>query len=334
MYGKRWIALGVAAALFLVSIAAGIIGNGSEENEMASGVGSFLGVSGEKFHENILEEGDGTGKIAVIHLSGVIQSEPSGGLLAAGYDHQLLLEQFDHAAEDSDVHGIILRVNTPGGGVVESDEIHDKVLEVQEEFGKPVYVSMAGTAASGGYYVAAPAEKIMANAQTLTGSLGVIMQSINYGELAEEWGVKTEVIKSGEFKDIMSSTRDMTDAERDILQALVDEAYEQFVDVIENGRDLDRDEVYELADGRVYTGSQALDLGLIDGVGHLDDTIEELIADIGRGQLSVVEYEADLGFPSFLGVAIQEMISNQQLSEVKGFLQQNQGPQLKFLYTD
>lgn len=333
MYGKRWIALGVAAALFLVSIAAGLTG-GSDRTDVASGVGGFFGGSGERFHENVLEEGDGAGKVAVIHLSGVIQSEATGGLLTAGYDHKLLLEQFDHAAEDSEVHGIILRVDTPGGGVVESDEIHDKVVEVQEDYGKPVYVSMAGTAASGGYYVAAPAEKIMANPQTLTGSLGVIMQSINVSELAEEWGVRSEVIKSGEFKDIMSSTRDMTDDERDILQALVDDAYEQFVDVIETGRGFDREEVYELADGRIYTGSQALERGLIDDLGHLDDTIDDLIEDIGRGQLRVVEYEADLGFPSLLGMTLQEMVSNQQLTEVKGWLQQNQGPQLKYLYTD
>lgn len=329
MNGKRWIALGIAVALFLVSVTTSFL-----RMDLSSDVENVFGGSMERFQENILEQGDASGKIAVIHLDGVIQSGTSGGLLGGGYDHDLLLEQLDHAAEDPQVHGVILRVNTPGGGVVESDEIHDKVVELQEEYGKPVYASMGSMAASGGYYVSAPAEKIMANPQTLTGSLGVIMQSINVSELAEEWGIRSEVIKSGEFKDIMSSTREMTDNEREILQELVDDAYEQFVDVIENGRDFNREEVYNLADGRIYTGSQALEVGLIDGLGHLDDTIDELMEDMGRGNVTVVEYKAGFGFPALLGSTLQEMVSNQQLTEVKGWLQQNQGPQLMYLYTN
>jgi len=330
MNSKRWIAVGIAATLFLGSLAANTL-----TTDVSSSMGSFLDGGGEAFDEKIIEEGTaGQGKVAVIHLRGAIQSDAGGGLFAGGYDHDLFLDQLDHAANDPNVHGVILRINTPGGGVVESDEIHDKVKEIQEDFRKKVYVSMGSMAASGGYYVSAPADQIYANSQTITGSLGVIMQSINVAELAEEWGVSTEVIKSGPYKDIMSQTREMTDDERNILQSLVDDSYNRFVDVIEAGRDLDRDRVIELADGRIYTGAQALDEGLIDGLGHLDDVIDHMKEDLGRGNVSVVEYETNIGFSSILGVSLKQLIENQRLTDVKGWLQQNHGPQLMYLYTE
>ncbi|SES35596.1 signal peptide peptidase SppA [Salipaludibacillus aurantiacus] len=328
MNTKRWIALAIAAVLFVASLAVSAF-----QTDVASTMDGFFGGT-ERFQERVLEEGADRGKVAVVHIDGVIQSDPSGGLFAAGYDHELLLDQLDHAAEDPDVHGVVLRVNTPGGGVVESDEIHDKVVQLQEDYRKPVFVSMGSMAASGGYYVSAPAEQIYANPQTITGSLGVIMQSINVSELAEELGIESNVIKSGPYKDIMSSTREMTDDEREILQDLVDDAYEQFVNVIENGRVFDRDDVYELADGRIYTGSQAMEAGLIDGLGHMEDVIYSLKDDLGRGDLTVVEYEANVGFPSLIGATVQEVFQNQQLTEVKSWMRQNQGPRLMYLYTD
>ncbi|WP_416151500.1 signal peptide peptidase SppA [Salipaludibacillus sp. HK11] len=330
MNTKRWYAVVAVGILFLLSSAVSLF-----STDVSTTLENFFSGIDEDFHENVIEEGsEQLGKVAVIHLNGVMTDDVGGGLFSGGYDHSLLLDQLEHAGEDPDVHGVILRVNTPGGGVVESDEIHDKVKKVQEEYGKKVYVSMGSMAASGGYYVAAPAEKIYANSQTLTGSLGVIMQSINVSELAEEWGISTEVIKSGTYKDIMSQTREMTDDEREILQSLVDDSYERFVDVIEDGRDLDRNRVLELADGRIYTGSQALDEGLIDGVGHLDDVIDTMKVDLGRGDVRVVEYGTNLGFGSLLGGTAQQLVENQRLSEVKGWLQQNQGPQLMYLYTD
>ncbi|MCE7793340.1 signal peptide peptidase SppA [Salipaludibacillus sp. CUR1] len=328
MNTKRWIALGIAAVLFVASLAVSAF-----QTDVASTMDGFFGGT-ERFQERVLEEGTDRGKVAVVHIDGVIQSDPSGGLFAAGYDHELLLDQLDHAAEDPDVHGVVLRVNTPGGGVVESDEIHDKIVQIQEDYRKPVFVSMGSMAASGGYYVSAPAEQIYANPQTITGSLGVIMQSINVSELAEELGIESNVIKSGQYKDIMSSTREMTDDEREILQDLVDDAYEQFVNVIENGREFDRDAVYELADGRIYTGSQAMEAGLIDGLGHMEDVYNSLKDNLGRGDLTVVEYEANVGFPSLIGATVQEVFQNQQLTEVKSWMRQNQGPRLMYLYTD
>lgn len=329
MNKKRWLALGIAGALFIASI-----GMSAFQTNMADTVDGFLEGIGEPFQETVIQQGTDPGKVAVINIDGVIMDDGGGGLLGGGYNHQMLLDQLAHAAEDPDVHGVVLRVNTPGGGVVESDEIHHKITQLQEDYRKQVYVSMGGMAASGGYYISAPAEQIYANPQTITGSLGVIMQSLNVSELAEEWGIEQNVIKSGEFKDIMSATREMTDAERDLLQELVDDAHSQFVDVIEEGRDLSRDEVTSLADGRIFTGSQAYEAGLVDGLGHQEDVVAELLEDLGRGNLDVVEYEAHFGFPALLGSTAQQLIESGSLNDLTSWVRQNQGARLLYLYSD
>ncbi|MBU9721117.1 MULTISPECIES: signal peptide peptidase SppA [Bacillaceae] len=332
MSTKRWLAVLVAAALFLTSSAVTLF-----SSIFSTSLDELFSLPDQAFEENVIERGNGRGKIAVIHLNGVITSggDAPSLLQAGGYNHENFLGQLDAAAEDGDVHGIIIRVNTPGGGVVESHEIHDKIVDIRETYRKNVYISMGSMAASGGYYIAAPADKIYANPQTLTGSIGVIMESINFSELANELGIHSEVIKSGPYKDIMSSTREMTDDEREILQELIDDSYEQFVDVIEAGRELTRNEVYELADGRIYNGNQALESGLIDGTGHLQDVIDVLKEDIGRGDLDVIEYKANMGFPSLFSFAADRVFKNDAaLYDIKELMRQNHGPQLLYLYTN
>lgn len=333
MNTKRWLAVLAAAVLFLAGSAVSLI-----TTVFSTNFEDLFSVPEQGFEEKVIESGNGQGKIAVIHLNGVIQSDYDAPSLlqSAGYNHRTFLKKLDNAAEDPNVHGVVIRVNTPGGGVVESQEIHDMIVDIQDDYSKPVYISMGSMAASGGYYIAAPAEKIYANPQTLTGSIGVIMQSINIAELAEDLGIHEEVIKSGPYKDIMSVTREMTDDEREILQELIDESYELFVDVIDNGREnLSRDEVYELADGRIYSGSQALDAGLIDGLGHFEDVLDEIREDIGRGDLDVVEYESHFGLPSLFSVTARNVFSDQlEIIGIKEWMQQNQGPQLLYLYTN
>ncbi|QKS72061.1 signal peptide peptidase SppA [Paenalkalicoccus suaedae] len=327
MNGKRWIALIAAASLLLFSSAISFFQAG-----LGSNMEEFFASTTDPVNERVIEPGTGRDKIAVLSLDGIIQGG-AAGLFGGGYDHQLFLSQLDHAANDPNVSGVVLRVNTPGGGVVESDEIHRKIVELQEDFGKPVYVAMGSQAASGGYYVSAPAEAIYANPQTITGSLGVIMSSINFSGLAEDLGIEEQVIKSGPYKDIMSATREMTDDEREILQSIVDDAYGQFVDVIDSGRDnLSREQVLELADGRIYTGSQAAENGLIDGVGDTTDVIEALKENLGQPDITVVEYEPGLGFGSLLGSTL-DGVFNQQ-AQLTDFLNQHQGPKLMYLYTD
>jgi protease-4 len=168
----------------------------------------------------------------------------------------------------------VLEVNSPGGGVTASDEMHQSILDFREQTGLPVVVSMGDVAASGGYYISTAADRIVANETTLTGSLGVIFTLTDFSELADRYGVEQEVVKSGEFKDMGSSFRDLTPEERDILQSIVDESYDEFVGVIVEGRGLPEERVREIADGRVYSGEQAKELGLVDSFGGLDEAAE------------------------------------------------------------
>ena len=150
------------------------------------------------------------------------------------------MNQLNEIYEDETVKGVVLTVNSPGGGVVESADIYDGIRAIQEEMEIPVYVSMGGMAASGGYYVSAPAEKIFVNRETITGSIGVIMESMNYSKLAEKYGIDFNTIKTGPYKDIMSGSREMTDEERNMLQEMINDSYERFVEIIAEGREYDR----------------------------------------------------------------------------------------------
>ncbi|SDK05023.1 signal peptide peptidase SppA [Sediminibacillus albus] len=330
MNGKRWLALGIAAGLFLVSIGFQFVSSLASTN-----LDGVFSQKEEMFDETVLEEGSGNSKIAVLNLEGVIQDTGSGSLLnTSGYDHQHFLKMIEKAGEDNSVDGIILRVNTPGGGVVESAEIHDKIVEIQEEKDKPVYVSMGNTAASGGYYVSAPAEKIVANSATLTGSIGVIMESINYAELADEYGIDFNTIKSGKYKDIMSGSREMTDEEEEILQTMVDELYGEFVQVIVEGRGMEEDRVRELGDGRVYTGKQALENQLIDDLGTLDDTIAMMEEDYDLDGAQVIQYRAGFNFDQFLGMTAQNLFgSNLELVGIQELIRESDGPRAMYLYS-
>src|SRR5690625_1285100 len=269
MNTKRWLAIVVAVVLLFVSIGFKFAMN------VASGFfEAFADLDEHYFEEEVLVDGDLGKRIAVLNLEGVIQDIELSMFLSQGYDHKQFLKMIEHAGEDPTVEAIVLKVNSPGGAVGETAEIHRKLVELKETYDKPIYVSMGATAASGGYYVAAPSDKIFAEPSTITGSIGVIMESINYSELAEDYGVHFNTIKSGKHKDIMSPNREMTTEERDILQSMIDEMYNDFVQVIVDGRDMDEAKVREVGDGRVYTGRQAKEVGLIDEVGTFDRSEE------------------------------------------------------------
>ena len=182
-----------------------------------------------------------------------------------------IIDQIEDFKDDGSVKAIVLRINSPGGGVGPSQEIYDEVKAAAGV--KPVVVSMGAVAASGGYYIAAPAQCILANPGTITGSIGVIMQFTNVEDLLDKIGLKNEVVKSGLHKDIGSPVRPMSDADRKILQSLIDDVYDQFVQAVAESRQMDLEKVRELADGRIYTGRQALQAGLVDELGGFQDAI-------------------------------------------------------------
>lgn len=336
MNGKRWAALGIAAGLFIASTVINLLSTFAF-SDAENAFEDMFSVSEEMFAEEIIEEGDMLSKIAVLSIDGVIQDtgDAESFFQSPLYNHRAFMEQLDYVKESDDVKAVILRVNSPGGGVVESAEIHDKIKEIQKETKKPVYVSMGSMAASGGYYVSAPADKIFASPETLTGSLGVIMQGVNYAGLAEKYGVEFTTIKSGPYKDIMSPTRPMTEEERKILQSMIDNSYEGFVKVISEGRDMPVEQVKKIADGRIYDGRQAKQLHLIDGFGYLDDVIEQVRKDENLGDATVVKYTESMSFGSLFSMGAQKIIGKDaEMAGLMKLLSQPDSPRLMYLYAE
>ena len=189
------------------------------------------------------------------------------------YDSRQIIADLEHMTEDPGIQAIVLRVDSPGGGAAASQEIYDHIRGVQEQ-GMPLVVSMGSVAASGGYYIACTADTIFANPGTLTGSIGVVMSFTNLEELFGKLGMDFEVIKSGKFKDTGSWSRQMTDEERALLQGTIDDIHAQFVEAVAEGRGMEYDVVAALADGRIFSGRQALEAGLVDRLGSLADAVE------------------------------------------------------------
>jgi len=217
-------------------------------------------------------------RIAVVRVEGVI------------LDAQPTIGELKRYGENPLVKAIVIRIDSPGGGVVPSQEIHDAVKRIRDKHNKLVIASMGTVAASGGYYIAAATDRIVANAGTLTGSIGVIMELANVEGLMKKIGVESVVIKSGDHKDLGSPFRAMNGEDRHILQNVMDDVHSQFIEAVAAGRSLDIKEVRALADGRIFTGRQAKTAKLVDELGDLNDAIK-LAADMGgiEGEPRVVE---------------------------------------------
>lgn len=219
----------------------------------------------DKSYGNFTYHGD---TIDVFYVEGTIES---GG---TSYQHNWTLNQIDDLMENENNKGIFLYVNSPGGGVYESDELYLKLKEYKEVTGRPVYAYMAQTAASGGLYVTMAADKIFANRMTMTGSIGVIMSLTDTTGLQELIGVKTENVTTGPNKAMGNP---LTDEQREILQSMVDESYDIFVDIIVENRKLSEEKVREIADGRLYSSNQAKELGLIDEIGTYEEAMQSFV---------------------------------------------------------
>ncbi|MEG0470715.1 MAG: signal peptide peptidase SppA [Solibacillus sp.] len=333
MNTKRWVALGVAAVLMFFSLGINTIITIFKTDFFSS----FDNLVGNEVIalENVIETGDYTKRIAHLTVNGVIQDvgEPSVWE-TVDYNHQLFMDQLESVLHDDSIKGVVLTVNTPGGGVIESAEIYEKLVQIKEERQVPIYVSMGTMAASGGYYISAPADKIFAQRETITGSIGVIMQSMNYGELAKKIGIEFETIKSGEHKDMFGGVRPSTTEELAMLQEMIDESYEQFVDIIEEGRGMSDAQVKKVADGRILGGTQALKAGLVDEIGNEKDVIAAMRADFGLEDAELFEYatESD-SWASLFGVKIGSMLSpsveSQYLAKI---ISSTNSPRMMYLY--
>ncbi|NUO78768.1 signal peptide peptidase SppA [candidate division KSB1 bacterium] len=239
--GRDWFLgflLLAAAAVFIFFIAALFLGGNEDSLDLATGK-----------------------RLGLVEVKGVIlDSEP-------------VVKELERFGEDKSIAAIILRIDSPGGGVAASQEIYEAVKRVRKESHKFVVASMASVAASGGYYVACGADTIIANPGTTTGSIGVIAELVNTTELLKKIGVSFEIVKSGKYKDSGTPWRPFTEEDRRYFQTYVDDAYNQFVEVVAGARNLSKEEVLKYADGRVFTGQQALNYRLIDALGTYQDAV-------------------------------------------------------------
>jgi len=222
------------------------------------------------------ESGWVTNRIAVVDISGILMNASEPKLFSEG-EHvvSLLVEKLNAAAEDSRVKAVVLRINSPGGSVTASDIMYQEIKAFKKKTGKPVVAYFQDVAASGGYYLACAADEIIAERTTVTGSIGVLMQMVDFSGTMSKIGIAADAITSGAFKDAGSPLRKMKPEEREVFQKIVDGLYEQFVDVVAEGRPkLTREQIAKLADGRVYTAPQALEAGLIDRIATLIEAVQ------------------------------------------------------------
>jgi len=243
-----------------------------------------------------------TEKVAVIEVEGIISTS-----------HEII-ERIHTLRDDDSVKAIVLRIDSPGGAVGPAQEIYEELIKIKDR--KPVITSMGTVAASGGYYIAAGTQKIFANPGTITGSIGVIIEVANVEELLTKIGLHSSVIKSGQYKDTLSPTRDMLTDERSLIQGVVDNIHNQFVEAIVQGRGMPHEKVAALADGRVFSGEQALEAGLIDELGNMYDAIEAAADMVG------IEGEPEVLYPPEKKPSLLEYIVGSSLQTV---LEQHRG---------
>lgn len=238
--------------------------------------------------------GFGRDKILLVDISGLIVESQPRSLLGLGLGSTVtpsrVKEELDKAAKDKRIKAVVLKINSPGGTVSASDIIHHELLAYKKETGVPVVACLMGLATSGGYYLAQAGDTIVAHPSGITGSIGVLAMKLNVKGLMDKVGVEGEMVKSGQWKDFWSPFRPATPEEKQMMQQVINSYYQGFVDVVALGRKMDTQEVRRVADGRIYTASQAKDLGLVDSLGYLDDAIKIARKQAGLEEATVVRY--------------------------------------------
>lgn len=294
---RRWLIFFLVGSLLLNVICFGIL-RFREQHKKKHEPGSV-------FHERFISgERNADNKIAVIRVEGVITSGREGHV---GYDGMVgdIREQIRAAEDDPDVKGIILKVDSPGGEVLASDQIYQAVLHADKVKHKPVICSMGSLAASGGYYAAMGSRWIVADELTLTGSIGVIMETINYSDLLGKVGVKFLVFKSGKFKDILNGSREATEEEKALVQDLVMETYDKFVGIVAERRGISKDNLEEfkqnIANGRIFSGKQAYAAKLVDQNGTFDDAVKKCASEAKIDDYQVIDYIVPFSLSELFG---------------------------------
>ena len=292
---KRWIAVGIAV---LVLVASMFMKDASEEKE-AKGL-AYLRDWGKStlFDQEVIQGTNSAEKIRKISLEGVIQGDENS---------EFVISELKDAAKDPTTKGVILTVNSPGGSVYVSEKIAKEIKNLKAKK-IPVYSVMEEMAASGGYYISAPTDRIYASNETLTGSIGVIMGGRSFQGLFEKYGIKEQNVVSGKMKDTGTMGRDLNAEEKAYLQALVDSAFGRFVKIVSEGRHMSEKDVRKLADGRVYDGAQAVKNGLVDKIGDIDMAIADMTKENKLNDPQVVE-------SSYANISLRQLF--QKVSDLK-----------------
>lgn len=327
-----WVATSLAiffalctATLFLAII--GII--------MVKGTLSYVEEHQKRSLSEEVVEGAGPNKIVIIPVKGIITARSSKKYF---YETPSMVDslkdQLEQASEDDGVKAVILEIDSPGGGITASDIIHKEIIDFKERTGKKVIVSMQDVAASGGYYIAAAADKIIAHPTTITGSIGVIMPIINMADLVKKYGIEDISVTSGEMKNLASPFKKMTDRQRKILLDIVDEMHAVFMDVISKGRNMDIEDVRKLADGRIYTGAQALENGLVDQLGYNEDAILVAKEISGLKDATIIKYKKAFTLSEIFAVIMNNLSRNRTIEiDLKGITIDDDTPRFMYLWT-
>ena len=283
--------LALCASLFFNLILMALLGAGGAETMAARGFAPAL-------QEVTVEEGaSGAGKIAVIPVQGVIYTDDQTEWGTSMVDD--IKNALQTALEDESVKAVVLAVNSPGGEVTASDIIYHEVLKVQKE--KPVVVAMTSLGASGAYYIACAADWIVANETTFTGSIGVIIQSLNYEGLFDKVGLNAVVFKSGKFKDMLSGSRPITPEEQAYVEGMVMQVYDRFLGIVSRARNQPADALRDtFADGRIITGKDAKEAGLVDQLGYVEDAYDKARALADAPDAGVIRYQSGINFQRLL----------------------------------
>jgi protease IV len=284
-----------------------------------------LGSPGPNYAEKVIEKADTDDKVAIIDVQGVLSNDQEESIFGSKESQVVaLVEKLKRAEADPDVKAVVLRIDSPGGDVTTSDILHHELVRFKERKKVPVVAAFMGVAASGGYYLASGADSIVAHPTSITGSIGVISMHVSLAGLLDKIGVKVEALKSGPRKDVGSPFRALEEADRKLLQALIDQFYARFVGVVAEGRKgrLTEAEVQALADGRVYTAQQALAAKLVDRVGYLEDAVGEALirAHIKEANLVMYSRRPSRVKNEYSAVATSSALPGGELEQVRKLL--------------